>query len=90
MAKWNSNAAIYGKYNYVLTGIGTFAMDNGRLLLKKTGEDYPCPLSGQETHALLNLLTDHRADIIQANTKAKRYGVGQGRNKRTSTCVDDI
>lgn len=88
MANWNSNTVIYGKHNYVITGIGVFSLDNGKLLLKKTGEDYPCPLTGRETHALLNLLFDHRTDIIAANTEIKKFGAGQGRNKKAETWVD--
>jgi hypothetical protein len=78
LAKWNSEASLYGRYNFVKTGLGTFAMDNGKLLLKKNGEDYPCPLTGQETHALFNLLYDHLKDIIAANAEAHRYGTTNG------------
>jgi hypothetical protein len=68
-------------------------MDDGRLLLKKNGEDYPCPLTGQETHALYNLLYDHLKDIIEANTAARKYGTTNGlhtpKRKRQKTPVYD-
>jgi hypothetical protein len=51
----------------------TFAMDEGCLLIKIKGADYPCPLSAKDTHALLNLLWINRLDIIQGNKEAIRY-----------------
>jgi hypothetical protein len=53
-------------------------MDNGQLLIKRRGEDYPCPLTGQETHQLLNLLYTYRHDILVANKAMQAYGTGQG------------
>jgi hypothetical protein len=51
----------------------TFAMDGPCLLIKLQGQDYPCPLSAKDTHALLNLLYTNRHDIIQGNKEALSY-----------------
>jgi hypothetical protein len=51
----------------------TFAMDGPCLLIKLQGQDYPCPLSAKDTHALLNLLWINRTEIIQGNKEAVHY-----------------
>jgi hypothetical protein len=68
------------KHNLVRTGAFAFSMDNGRLLIKKRGEDYPCPLTAQATHQLFNLLFDYRHDIIVASKRMQTYGIGRGHN----------
>ncbi len=59
--------------NAVLTIGGIkFCVDNGRLLIHAPNEQYPFPLSAQQTHALYNLLCDYRLDIVGASVAEQR------------------
>jgi hypothetical protein len=49
-----------------------FCIDNGRLLIHAPGEEYPFPLTGQQTHALYNLLCDYRTDIVTLSVVEQR------------------
>src|SRR6266566_9962499 len=49
-----------------------FCVDNGRLLIHAPREEYPFPLTAQQTHALYNLLCDYRLEIIGASVAEQR------------------
>ena len=49
-----------------------FSIDNGKLLIHAPGEEYPLPLTGQQTHALYNLLCDYRSEIVGVSVAEQR------------------
>jgi hypothetical protein len=50
----------------------TFYIDDWRLLINTPDVRFPYPLSGQQTHQLLNLLTDYRTEIIAVSVIEQR------------------
>src|SRR5215469_5178876 len=49
-----------------------FSIEDGKLRIHAPGEEYPFPLTGQQTHALYNLLCDYRSEIVGVSVAEQR------------------